>query len=132
MSRIRNETLCVILVDDELTIRELLRDILEVAGFSVICCENGVEALHKYLEDPDAIDLIISDVKMPHMDGPTLLSEVRGKTSLKQPKFFFITGGIDIDFANTCDIWIDTIDGYFYKPFSFSDVLEKIKKSFKK
>ncbi|MCH2055216.1 MAG: ATP-binding protein [Thalassotalea sp.] len=129
---IRNETLCVILVDDELTIRELLRDILEVAGFSVICCENGVEALHKYLEDPDAIDLIISDVKMPHMDGPTLLSEVRGKTSLKQPKFFFITGGIDIDFANTCDIWIDTIDGYFYKPFSFSDVLEKIKKSFKK
>jgi len=65
---------------------------------------------------------------MPIMDGLKLLEEIRSRVDLKQPKFFFTTGGINIDFESTK--WMNTIDDYFYKPFNLSDVPAQLKKSF--
>ena len=62
----------VLVVDDQSAIRNLLALILEREGFSVLTAECGREALsvsRKHLKD---IDLLVSDISMPGMDGPTL------------------------------------------------------------
>lgn len=122
--------LTVIIAEDEEHIRELLTDVLTLAGVKVFSCENGALALQEYLNNAPLYDLIISDIKMPIMDGLTLLDEIRSRVDLKQPKFFFTTGGINIDFKNTNNPWIKTIDAYFYKPFNLSDIHNQLEKSF--
>lgn len=65
----------ILVVDDELVIRSLLSEMLSEDGFSVATAENGqrgLECIHR-----GGVDLVISDVHMPVMSGPELLSELR-------------------------------------------------------
>jgi len=59
----------VLLVDDEPTIRESLQAALESFGMRVITAIDGQDALERFREDPDAIDLVLMDLTMPRMDG---------------------------------------------------------------
>ena len=65
----------ILVVDDSITTRTLEKNILEAAGYLVITAINGVEAL-KRLEEND-IDLVVSDLEMPHMDGFSLTRNIR-------------------------------------------------------
>ncbi|MBY0313964.1 MAG: PAS domain S-box protein [Bdellovibrionales bacterium] len=114
----------VILADDDEGIRELLGDLLESMGMRVTAVENGKEALDLYMKHPDNFDLIISDMKMPQLDGPSLLKKLRENEQLKQPKFIFITGGININFEDKDNELNKLIDGYLLKPFTESKVYE--------
>jgi len=62
----------ILVVDDEPAIRELLALSFEEAGFTVFAAGNGREALHIWHFHQDEIDLVLSDVVMPGMDGRTL------------------------------------------------------------
>ena len=84
-----------IVVDDSQTIRMLLVKIMENFGFSVIEAESGEEALELCRrENPD---LIISDWRLPLMDGIDVLYKIRGDRRLSQPKFMFCATMSDID-----------------------------------
>ena len=108
----------VIVADDEEDIRELLVMILKDLGIEVVCAENGKIALDTYTKNPDKFDLIISDMKMPIMDGESLLKELRSNKAIKQPKFIFITGGTNLDFEDK-ELEINQLsDGYILKPFN--------------
>jgi len=65
----------VLIVDDELVIRSLLSEMLSEEGFTVATAEDGQRGLE--LMNTGGIDLVISDVHMPLMDGPALVSELR-------------------------------------------------------
>jgi CheY-like chemotaxis protein len=65
----------ILVVDDELSIRELLKDFLETQGYSVTTAQDGVDAL-EVLKNDQNFDLILSDVNMPRMMGFELLHEV--------------------------------------------------------
>ena len=65
----------VLLVEDELDIAEVLRDVLEIHGFRVILAVDGVDGLEK--AHGNALDLLITDVMMPAMDGAELIERVR-------------------------------------------------------
>lgn len=65
----------VLVVDDSFTARTLEKSILEVHGFNVIVAIDGSEALSKLRSEE--IDLVISDVQMPRMDGLALLQEMK-------------------------------------------------------
>lgn len=65
----------VLIVDDSLTMRKLLSKTLQAAGFSVVEAPNGKEALSRLGEH--SVQLIITDVNMPVMDGLEFLSELR-------------------------------------------------------
>ncbi len=65
----------VLVVDDELSFREPIADILEVSGYSVVSATSGIEAL-EIMKD-DLPDLVLTDVKMPEMDGFTLLEKIK-------------------------------------------------------
>jgi len=66
----------VLVVDDEPVIREMLMLILERNGFAVVSAANGAQGLHKYRLYKDDIELVICDVAMPEMDGPTLIERL--------------------------------------------------------
>ena len=67
----------ILVVDDASLVRLYYRSTLEQAGYRVEEALNGIEGLEKLLTM--AVDLLIVDVNMPQMDGPTFLSKLRGK-----------------------------------------------------
>ena len=65
----------LLVVDDALTVRELQRSILERAGYEVVTAVDGVEAMATLAEGP--VDLVLTDVEMPRMDGFALTESIR-------------------------------------------------------
>ena len=66
----------VLIVDDSRTVRNLVAFIMKREGLRVTTAEDGLDGLEKLYSNPD-IDLIISDVNMPGMDGFTFIKNVR-------------------------------------------------------
>jgi two-component system chemotaxis sensor kinase CheA len=66
----------VLVVDDQFTVRELQRSILEAAGYQVVTAGDGRDALDQLMRDAE-IDLVATDVQMPEMDGFSLLEAIR-------------------------------------------------------
>ena len=66
----------VLIVDDSKTVRNLVAFIMKKEGFKVTTAEDGLDGLEK-LYSADDIDLVISDVNMPRMDGFTFIKTVR-------------------------------------------------------
>jgi two-component system chemotaxis sensor kinase CheA len=71
----------VLVVDDALTVRELQRSILERAGYEVRTAADGLEALSRLAERP--VDLVLTDVEMPRMDGFALTEAIRAHQVLR-------------------------------------------------
>ncbi|MBF0243993.1 MAG: response regulator [Planctomycetes bacterium] len=71
------DELRVLLVDDEVVVLEAFVDILEDDGYKIFTAENGILAM-KVMET-EAIDIVVTDIKMPGMDGFELLAKIREK-----------------------------------------------------
>jgi CheY-like chemotaxis protein len=68
----------VLLVDDESPIRHVAQRTLERMGYRVLTAADGKEAMAVYTERGREIDLVLTDMSMPVMDGPTLIAALRG------------------------------------------------------
>jgi two-component system, chemotaxis family, sensor kinase CheA len=84
-----NPAKCVLLVDDSVTTRTLERSILEAAGYDVLTAADG-QAAWELLSDR-VVDLVVSDVDMPRMDGFALVEAIRGSTSLRELPVILVT-----------------------------------------
>ena len=80
----------IMLVEDEQAVRDLTRRILERAGYSVIAAANGREALDRLADGSVAIDLLLTDVVMPELNGQDLAERVR--TSRPGTRVLFMSG----------------------------------------
>lgn len=80
----------VLLVEDEEAVRSFAVRALSIRGYNVLEANSGVDALSVVAAHDGEIDLIISDVMMPEMDGPTMLSQLRD--TLPKVKVIFISG----------------------------------------
>ena len=84
----------ILLVDDEAGLAELLRDLLEMEGYSVMIAHDGEEALDRLKEyTPDAI---ISDIKMPRMNGFEMFKNIKASPATASIPILFITGHRDL------------------------------------
>lgn len=81
----------ILVVDDEPILARLLQRTLQSNGYAVTVAGNGREALAQL--DLSPVDLVISDVRMPVMDGPALLAELRLRPA--PPPLVFLTGYAD-------------------------------------
>jgi two-component system chemotaxis sensor kinase CheA len=72
----------VLLVDDSHFFRNMLKPLLEVAGYRVEAAESGQEVLN-LIEDGDEFDIIVSDIEMPGLSGFELAEKVRGHEKWK-------------------------------------------------
>jgi CheY-like chemotaxis protein len=100
--RLKDST--ILLVDDEIGLLRIFKRWFEREGSLVLTAENGVEALHIVKEN--AIDMIVSDVRMPQMDGIELAKRVKAMGKYF-PKIIFISGFADIDERECCDVGIE-------------------------
>ena len=116
-------TATVLLVEDEDAVRMGGVRALTSRGYTVKEAASGAEALDIFNESGGAIDIIVSDVVMPEMDGPTLLGEVRKI----QPdiKFIFVSGYAEDAFAK--NLPEDATFGFLPKPFSLKQLAATVK-----
>ncbi|HNR67543.1 MAG TPA: response regulator [bacterium] len=85
----------ILVVDDEEDILETLPDVLQRWGHTTFIARNGIEGLKIYKSRP--IDFVISDIKMPEMDGLELLSKIQEID--KKSMVIFLTGYPSLDSA---------------------------------
>jgi DNA-binding response OmpR family regulator len=82
----------VLVVDDENTVRSLLKIVLSKAGFEIDFAEDGVQAISKVKSfDPD---IVILDTNMPNKNGIEVCTEVKAANPVK-PKIIFHTGSLE-------------------------------------
>lgn len=112
----------ILVVDDEDYIRDSIEIILSTEGYDVYSVENGMKAL-KILEEKE-IDVVLSDVKMPGMDGITLLKIMKEKFPVE---VILITGFPSLDTAVE-SVKLGAFD-YITKPFKVDDLLNKMEKA---
>ncbi|HEY4141274.1 MAG TPA: response regulator, partial [Pseudolabrys sp.] len=114
----------ILLVEDEEGLRGLNARGLSSRGYTVREAGNGVEAI-EVLEAEGSVDLVVSDVVMPEMDGPTLLKELR--TRNPKIKFIFVSGYAEEAFAKN----LPTGEQYAFlaKPFTLKQLVAQVKET---
>ena len=113
----------ILLVEDEDAVRLFSARALRSKGYKVIEAINGGEALDFIKLNDEKIDLVISDVVMPQMDGPTFINEIN---KLKvNPKVLFISGYTEDTFHSR--IKDEAQIRFLPKPFSLSDLAVRVK-----
>jgi CheY-like chemotaxis protein len=116
-----------LVVEDEPDLRYIFVEILSELGVKVMTASNGLEALE--ILKNENFDLIVSDIKMPIMDGMEFLEKLQESNILNKTKFMFITGGVDMDQKKYDEI-MAVIDGLLSKPFDEEDIYKKISELF--
>src|SRR2546426_3544894 len=110
-----NAVKCLV-VDDEPRLRRVLVRLLEGEGFSCAEAGSGTEALEILQQDP--VPLVISDLRMPQMDGVTLLREVI--TRWPDTAVIMVTAVAEVESAVAC-LQLGALD-YVAKPFHLDEV----------
>jgi len=111
----------ILLVEDEATVRAVAERALTRQGYNVLVAENGEAALEVLARQPD-IDLMISDVVMPTMDGPTTARAAR--QSHPDLPILFISGYAEEQLRKSIDL--DRV-GFLAKPFSVQQLAEAVR-----
>jgi DNA-binding NtrC family response regulator len=113
------------LVDDEAAVREVARQALMEFGYQVITAGHGTEALRIFQERRQEIRLVLTDMMMPEMDGPTLIAALR----VLDPavKIVGITGMSDM--AGMSALRALALSGILAKPFTIEQLLVVIREA---
>jgi two-component system cell cycle sensor histidine kinase/response regulator CckA len=115
----------ILLVEDEDGLRSLNARGLRSRGYSVIEAANGIEAMEALEEKNGAVDLVVSDVVMPEMDGPTLLKEMRGKNP--NLKIIFVSGYAEDAFEKSLPE--NEQFAFLPKPFTLTQLVAAVKET---
>ena len=103
--------------------RWLIRSLLEEKGYRVLAAANGAEALRIVAPDPDAIDLLVTDIVMPGMTGGQLHEALtRRRPGLKA---VFMSGYTDQALLDDGDLPPDTV--FLQKPFALGVLAHKVR-----
>ena len=114
----------ILLVEDEAMVRTVAERALARHGYKVLTANNGVEALERLAEAGDEVALLISDVVMPLMDGPTMVREAR-KTRPDVP-ILFMSGYAEEQLRKSIDL--ENV-AFLPKPFSVLELAEAVRRA---
>ncbi|MGC1822879.1 MAG: response regulator, partial [Pseudolabrys sp.] len=114
----------ILLVEDEEGLRALNARGLSSRGYTVLEAGNGVEAIEAFARH-GRVDLVVSDVVMPEMDGPTLLKELRRRDP--NVKIIFVSGYAEEAFSKN----LPSQEQYAFlaKPFTLKQLVAEVKKT---
>lgn len=127
MTNPRQRLPCVLIAEDDQALRELLSFAFNRAGFSVACCNNGqrlLEMLEGGIDDDStAVDLVITDLRMPAMSGLEVLEALFDRSG--RPPVISMTAFGDLKTHQTAIRWgaTHTID----KPFDIDEMIDLAK-----
>jgi len=114
----------ILLVEDEDGLRALNARGLTSRGYTVLEASNGLEAIEAF-DKHGHVDLVVSDVVMPEMDGPTLLKELRRRD--QNVKIIFVSGYAEEAFSKN----LPSQEQYAFlaKPFTLKQLVAEVKKT---
>jgi two-component system, cell cycle sensor histidine kinase and response regulator CckA len=108
----------ILLVEDEPAVRQLFAQALTRSGYSVYEARNGQEAMKVFEQHADTIDMLLTDMRMPYMNGAELAHHLRGRRrTLKLLCISGYPGGLDPELSAD----------FLAKPFSRDDLLKKVR-----
>jgi two-component system NtrC family sensor kinase len=114
----------VLVVDDEPELAAMMRDALEAAGYEVATAESGAVALA--LLDEGRFDAIVSDLRMPDIDGRALWRAIRERDRELAGRFVFVTGDTLSPLAN--DFRRESGADGLEKPFTAADLVQRVQR----
>ncbi len=114
----------ILIVDDEFSVRSLLRDVLELEDYEVAEAEDGPSALAAMAQQRP--DLVLLDIMMPGMSGIDVLAQVRADAGLSDVPVVLLTAAGDDD--TTWAGWTTGASLYLNKPFDHMNLLEWIER----
>jgi two-component system chemotaxis response regulator CheY len=118
----------ILVVDDDKTTRKLLSLYLKAKGYEIVTAENGLDALEKL--GVENINLVVSDMNMPYMDGIELTKNIRADENLKNlPVIMVSTEADDEEKKKAHDAGVDD---YLVKPANAEQISDSVKKILKK
>lgn len=116
----------ILIVEDDEVVRDLLTEVCERWGYESVCVDNGRKGLEKCLQED--FSLLISDIRMPVMDGLTMLENIREKD--REIPIIIVTAYPSVDSA------VESLDKgadyYLVKPINLHDLKAKINKCLEK
>lgn len=115
----------ILLVEDEDPVRAVNGRALSARGYTVLEAASGIEALQIMEERESPVDLVVSDVVMPEMDGPTLLRELRKR--YPDLKVIFVSGYAEDAFKK--NLPEGEAFNFLPKPFSLKQLVETVKQT---
>jgi two-component system cell cycle sensor histidine kinase/response regulator CckA len=115
----------VLLVEDEEGLRALNARGLQSRGYTVIEAGNGIEALHEMERWGGEVDVVVSDVVMPEMDGPTLMKELKKRKP--DIKIIFVSGYAEDAFDKSLPD--QTQFNFLAKPFTLKQLVKVVKET---
>ncbi|MEP9366905.1 response regulator [Xanthobacter sp. VNH20] len=115
----------VLLVEDEDAVRAFASRALSARGYRVVAAANGAEALEAIDQPGASFDVVVSDVVMPEMDGPSLLRELRRRDP--KLKIIFISGYAEEAFAK--NLPEGERFAFLPKPFSLKQLVAAVKEA---
>jgi two-component system cell cycle sensor histidine kinase/response regulator CckA len=114
----------ILLVEDEEGLRALNARGLQSRGYTVLQAGNGIEALEQLERQGGRVDLVVSDVVMPEMDGPALLKELRKRNP--DIKIIFVSGYAEDAFESLPD---HKQFNFLPKPFTLKQLVSAVKET---
>jgi len=112
----------LLLVDDEVPVREFIQMLLEGEGYQILTADDGKTALDVYDKFQSEIELVISDMNMPHIDGEQLFFELKNRNPAL--KFIAISGYIQQDKIDQLNL--NESVKIITKPFSIDVLLKQV------
>ncbi len=112
----------ILIAEDELDIRELIKITLTFSGFEVVAAEDGLRAVELAADGP--YDLIMMDVQMPHMDGYQACREIKKMRELRHVPVVFLSAKGQSSEVNE-GLGAGAID-YMLKPFAPDELITRI------
>ncbi|GJE54488.1 MULTISPECIES: hybrid sensor histidine kinase/response regulator [Methylobacterium] len=98
----------ILVVDDSITTRTLEKSILEAAGYRVVVCVDGQDALDRLRAEIEPVDLVLADVEMPRLDGFGLVKALRAETAFATlPVILMTSRGASEDVARGLELGAD-------------------------
>jgi DNA-binding response OmpR family regulator len=117
-SRADSLTRCVLLAEDDRSVRRYLEVTLQRSGYKVIVASDGLEAMKLALASE--IDVVVTDAIMPHLSGQQLARFLRGNAKLARIPIILLTGQENKTASAAPD---DLIDAFLYKPINTQQLI---------
>jgi CheY-like chemotaxis protein len=117
-----SRTRTILLVEDEPTVRDLLREVLECAGYEVLACSHPEEGIETCRLHRGRIDLLLTDVVMPGMNGKEMANQIA--KVLPELRVVFMSGYTEHVLLQ--DGQLDARIEYLQKPFSLQTLRQRL------
>jgi PAS domain S-box-containing protein len=109
------QDLKILIVDDEKDILDILSFFLTEMNINVTAFNDPNLAYSSICENN--YDLVITDLQMPKLSGPELVSKIRSNSNITQPQIIISTGGVNIDIEDKDNELTAMVNSYLFKPF---------------